>query len=91
VDNATWIYLTERWSKNFGTQLFKYLPCSQEDSIIPVIFNFLENEKLKQLTQNTTKDYTDSINIFHSFIVKHTKNEAKLFNLLRSLEKIIPK
>lgn len=50
-----------------------------------------------RLTRNTTGDDTNSItnqqyiNIFHSLIVKHAKNEEELRLILQDLEEIRPR
>lgn len=95
MDTNTWSYLRKIWPSKPPDKYVEFLPCFQDNFIMNVLFQFLtstNSEKSKQNSMKTSnEDIIMSINIFHSIVAKHIKNDDTLDYILSNFMDIKPK
>jgi len=68
-------------TKTFDNKFFKYLVCSEDDSIIIDYMNYMQPGYYNE---------QHHIIIFHSIVARHAKNNLVLDYILNNFDEIVP-
>lgn len=96
VDTDTWPYLNEIWPGKPNNKYIEFLPCFQDTFIMNILYHFLTSKNSEKSKQNSTKTLSNEdtnmrINIFHSIVAKHIRNNDTLDYILSNFAAIKPK